>query len=77
MIQIKYFIGGYDENLSYLIWCKKSKKAAIVDPAVKIEPLVNYIDKNNLKLEKILITHSHGDHIQYLEDILFKFNYKL
>ena len=28
MIQIRHFIGGYDKNLSYLIWCQKSKKAA-------------------------------------------------
>ena len=77
MIQIRHFIGGYDKNLSYLIWCHKSKKTAIVDPAVKIEPIINFINKNNLKLEKILITHSHGDHIQYLKDILLAYNYKL
>ena len=77
MIQIRHFIGGYDKNLSYLIWCHKSKKTAIVDPAVKIEPIINFINKNNLKLEKILITHSHSDHIQYLKDILLRYNYKL
>ena len=72
MIQIKHFIGGYDKNLSYLIWCKKSKEAAIVDPAVKINPIIDYIDKNKLKLKKVLITHTHGDHIQYLKDIILK-----
>ena len=77
MIQIRHFIGGYDKNLSYLIWCQKSKKAAIVDPSVKIEPIINFINKNSLKLEKILITHSHGDHILYLKDILLAYNYKL
>jgi len=77
MIQIKHFIGGYDKNLSYLIWCEKSKKAAIVDPAVKINPIIDFINQNNLELEKILITHSHADHIRYLEDILFRYNYKL
>ena len=77
MIQIKYFTGGYDKNLSYLIWCQKSKKAAIVDPAVKITPIIDYIDKNKLELGKILVTHSHGDHIQYLKDIVLKYNHKL
>ena len=82
MIQIRHFIGGYDKNLSYLIWCQKSKKAAIVDPAVKIEPIINFINENNLKLEKILITHSHGDHIRYLKLqaqpflIFFQYYYK-
>ena len=41
MIQIKYFIGGYDENLSYLIWCKKSKKLAEHLP--DSEFLISYI----------------------------------
>ena len=36
-MQIKSFIGGFDKNLSYLIWCKKTKLASIIDPAV--EPL--------------------------------------
>ena len=56
---------------------QKSKKAAIVDPAVKITPIIDYIDKNKLELGKILVTHSHGDHIQYLKDIVLKYNHKL
>ena len=77
MIQIRHFTGGYDKNLSYLIWCEESKEAAIVDPAVEISPMIDCIDKNKLKLEKIFITHTHGDHIRYLEDIIHKYNHKL
>ena len=77
MLQVKYFLGGYDKNFSYLIWCTKTRKAAIVDPAVKINPIINYINKNKLKLEKLLITHTHGDHIRYLNDFLLEYNYRL
>ena len=63
------FEGGYDKNLCYLIWCKKSKIAGIVDPSVNISPIIDSIDKNNLKLTKILITHTHHDHIFYLVNI--------
>ena len=77
MIQIRHFIGGYDKNFSYLIWCEKSKEAAIVDPAVEISPIVDCIDKNKLKLEKILVTHTHADHIRYLRDINHRYNHKL
>ena len=77
MIQIKYFLGGYDNNFSYLVWCQKSRKAAIIDPAVQIGPIIDYVNENSLELEKVFITHTHGDHISYLNDLLIEYNYKL
>tara|TARA_Y100001978_G_scaffold90518_1_gene81144 strand:+ start:6972 stop:7613 length:642 start_codon:yes stop_codon:yes gene_type:complete len=84
-MKIKSFLGGYDKNFSYLIWCKDTRIAAIVDPAVKINPIIDFISKNNLILNKILITHTHNDHIFYLNDWiklypninLFGYNLKL
>ena len=73
-MQIKHFIGGYDYNLSYLIWCAQSKQAAIIDPAVEINPILEFINNKQLILDKILITHSHHDHIQYLYDFIDCFN---
>jgi len=77
MMQTKSFQGGYDKNLCYLIWCEKSKKAAIIDPSVKISLILDYIYKKKLKLEKILITHSHTDHISYLSDFMLNYENKL
>ena len=77
MLHIKYFTGGYDKNFSYLIWCKESKEAAIVDPAVDIDAIINYINNKKLKLRKILITHTHADHIRYLNDIMIRYDNKL
>ena len=84
-MKIKSFLGGYDKNFSYLIWCKDTRIAAIVDPAVKINPIIDFINENNLILNKILITHTHNDHIFYLNDWiklypkinLFGYNLKL
>ena len=84
-MKIKSFLGGYDKNFSYLIWCKDTRIAAIVDPAVKINPIIDFIIENNLILNKILITHTHNDHIFYLNDWiklypkinLFGYNLKL
>ena len=73
-MEIKYFIGGYDKNICYLIWCKESKQAAIIDPSVDINPILEFIDKQDLILDKILITHSHHDHIKYLYDLIDYFN---
>ena len=68
---IHSFQGGFDKNLSYLIWCKKTKIAAIIDPAVEINPIIDLINKYDLILEKIFITHTHHDHISHLNDFLY------
>ena len=74
-MKIKIFQGGYDKNLSYLLWCDKSKHAAIVDPAVNPLPIFEFIEYQKIYLSKIIITHSHYDHIKYLEDFIYKYNY--
>ena len=72
-MKIKSFQGGYDKNLSYLIWCDKTKYAAIIDPAVNPMRALEYIEDSELVLSKIIITHSHYDHIKYLEDYIYKY----
>ncbi len=74
-MQVKSFLGGFDKNLSYLIWCQNTKLAAIIDPAVNPLPIFEYIESNDLILEKIFITHTHQDHYKYLDD--FKYKYPL
>ena len=72
-MNIKSFQGGYDNNLCYLIWCEETKLAGIVDPSVSPEFIFDFVDNNNLKIDKILITHTHHDHIQYLNEICGKY----
>ena len=67
-MKIKSFIGGYDKNFSYLVWCEKTKHAAIVDASVEPNEMINYIIDQNLILKKILITHSHVDHVYFIND---------
>ena len=69
-MKIKTFQGGYDKNLSYLIYCEETKIAAIIDPAVASTPIFECIERLDLILTKILITHTHHDHYQYLSDFL-------
>jgi len=73
-MKVKYFIGGYDKNICYLLWCDESKHAAIIDPSVEINPIIEFINKKDLILDKILITHSHHDHIKFVSDFIDYFN---
>ena len=72
-MKVKSFMGGYDKNLSYLIWCPDTMLAALIDPAVETNPIFEFINNEGLILEKVLITHSHRDHIQYLDDFIHQY----
>ena len=72
-MKIKSFEGGYDKNLSYLIWCDSTKSASIVDPSVEIDNIISEINKNNLTLKSLFISHSHHDHILYLNHFIQKY----
>ena len=69
-MKIKSFQGGFDKNFCYLLWCDETKFAAIVDPSVNITPVIEFIERSNLILSKILITHTHHDHILYLNEYI-------
>jgi glyoxylase-like metal-dependent hydrolase (beta-lactamase superfamily II) len=45
-----------------VLWCEKTRRAAIVDPGGDLERVLNVIESHGLTLEKILITHAHLDH---------------
>ena len=72
-MRIKTFQGGFDDNLSYIISCDKTNRCALIDASVSSTQIFEYIDNNNLLLDKILITHTHHDHISYLDEYLHKF----
>ena len=72
-MNIECYQGGYDKNFSYLIWCEKTKLAAIIDPAVNPIKILEKINQLNLILTKILITHTHHDHYQYLTDYTYQY----
>lgn len=48
------------------------KNVAIVDPAANAEGIIKYLEKENLTLEAILVTHGHFDHVGALCDLKAK-----
>ena len=51
----------FEQNCS-VIWCTKTKLAAVVDPGGDLDKIHHVIQQNDLELDKILITHAHLDH---------------
>ncbi|MFC6633162.1 MBL fold metallo-hydrolase [Microbulbifer taiwanensis] len=46
-----------------LLWCEDSKRAAVVDPGGDLDRILAAVEERGLKLEKILLTHGHLDHV--------------
>ncbi len=45
-----------------IVWCTKTKKAAVIDPGGEAPRLKDILRDQGLELEKIWITHGHLDH---------------
>ena len=54
-------VTAFQQNCSVL-WCERTRRAAIVDPGGDLERVLKVIELHGLTLEKILITHAHLDH---------------
>jgi hydroxyacylglutathione hydrolase len=51
----------FQQNCSLLI-CEATRHAAVVDPGGDLELIQQAIEKENVTLEKVLLTHGHLDH---------------
>lgn len=57
-------------NYSYIIVNKISRKAALVDPAWQLDKITDWIDRLQIDLTAILLTHSHIDHTNLVKPLL-------
>jgi len=67
---VSQFLGGYDHNFTYLVSENSTGRSLLVDAAV---PVKTILDHCAAKPEALLITHSHGDHIAYINEYLASF----
>ena len=61
------------DNYSYLIFDEKTLNSAVVDPS-ESGPIINKIEKNNLKLKYVFNTHHHYDHVGGNVELKKKYN---
>ena len=61
---------GLLENFCEILWCPHSKQAALVDPAFEVDRLLREAEARGLQITKILVTHSHNDHIDGVEEVV-------
>jgi len=52
----------YAQNCS-LVWCETTGLATLVDPGGDVDRLLAAVEKAGVKLDKLLLTHAHLDHV--------------
>ena len=75
MLNIK-IIPCLNDNYSYVIQDKKTNLVGVIDPSA-FEPIDSFLSKKYEKLDFILNTHHHVDHIGGNEELKNKYNAKI
>ncbi|MEB3024396.1 MULTISPECIES: MBL fold metallo-hydrolase [unclassified Parvimonas] len=65
-------VGVYAVNC-YIVY-NDNKNGFIVDPGGDSDDIIKFVDKENIKLEFILLTHGHADHIGAVKIIKEKYD---
>src|SRR3989344_6789903 len=63
---------GPMQNFIYLIGDEKSKEAAVVDAGWDVDKIIGTANKEKLTIKKIILTHSHFDHVQRVSELADK-----
>jgi hydroxyacylglutathione hydrolase len=69
-IYLKQVELGPMANYVYFIGDPKTRQVAVVDPAWDVDRIVEMAQEQDLTIAQILITHSHFDHINGVEELL-------
>lgn len=69
-MKIEKFVTGIISTNCYLVSNKGTRQAVIVDPAAVPKALVKAVEEEGLKIEAVLLTHGHFDHMMGLDALL-------
>jgi glyoxylase-like metal-dependent hydrolase (beta-lactamase superfamily II) len=64
--------GIYAANC-YVIFSDDTKSGIVVDPGGSADEIIDFVEKNNIDLKYIVLTHGHGDHIGGVKEIKDKY----
>ena len=67
LMNVKCFKVGYLSTNCYVVSCKETKEAVVIDPGFETKTeanlILDFIKRNHLKIKHIINTHGHPDHI--------------
>jgi hydroxyacylglutathione hydrolase len=65
---VQLALGGM-KNFVYLFACPETGAAAVVDPAWDVDRILAEAESRGWKIETVLLTHTHGDHTNGVEEV--------
>lgn len=68
-MKIENVIVGPLENNCYIVYDEKSLDAMVVDPGDEPDRIIDFLEDRKLKVNYIICTHAHFDHIGAVSDI--------
>lgn len=78
MIQIEHFINELMTSNCYIVWDDVAKGAVVIDPGSEHSLReIQFIEKNGLHLNYIILTHEHTDHTWGVNALLDKYDTKV
>ncbi len=73
-MKVEKFVTGIISTNCYLAVNEKTKQAVVIDPAAAPARLMSHIREEGVKIEAILLTHGHFDHIMGIDGFLKEYN---
>ena len=70
---IKRFSLGLLESNTYVVFCKKSGNAMIIDCGCEVNTILDFVNQNALSVKYIVLTHGHYDHAEYTNEYIKAF----
>lgn len=69
-MKIEKFVTGIISTNCYLVSNEETRQAVIIDPAAVPRALTETVERENLEIQAVLLTHGHFDHILGLDTLL-------
>ena len=68
-MEIKTISVGWNATNCYIIFDRNTCEASVIDPGGDAERILDFINKNNLKVKNIFLTHGHFDHTTSVDTV--------
>ena len=68
MLNIRYSVFNLFEERSYVAW-REPGRCVLIDPGSEADRLLRVMKKKDFRLDAILLTHGHFDHIGAVEEL--------
>ncbi len=76
-MKIDILVLGMISTNCYVVSDEITKEAIVIDPADEADKIIEFLERNQLSLQAILLTHGHFDHILGVEGLKRRFAVKV